>query len=61
MKQTNPKSRLEIWGTRYINDPDERYDNDKRAKAIQIESTDKGDNYIVEVIGPENKEATPDA
>ena len=54
MKKTNPKSSLEIWSARYIMiaDPELRDEEDKEAVIIQIEHA-TGDDYLVEVLRPE--------
>ena len=42
-------SRIEIWGTRYINNSENRREEDKKAIIYQIESVGDSENFIVEV------------
>ena len=46
-------SRIEIWGIRYINNGERRFDVDKNVKIIQIERGTSEDDYIVEVVDKE--------
>lgn len=41
---------IEVWRTDYINNPNERYDEDKNARIIQIEPGSTDCEYIVEVV-----------
>ena len=50
MMKTNPNSRLEVWGSKYINEPRRRQDKDKCAVIIQIEPTPDPDGFMVEVL-----------
>lgn len=45
-------SRLEVWSANYINFPDSRYEEDKKAVILQIEHS-VADQYMVEVINLE--------
>lgn len=49
MIKRSKNSRIEIWGTRYINDPGKRREEDEKAVIYQIEGTTDPDNFIVEV------------
>ena len=53
MIKSNKDSKIEVWGTSYINEPEKRSEADKNSVIIQIEQGDKDDNYIVEVINPD--------
>lgn len=55
MVKTNPKSRIEVWATKYINKESPRYEVDENAIILQIECG-SNDNYIVEVIDVEDYE-----
>ena len=52
MVKTDPKSRIEIWGSAYINDRDAgtRKKEDKNVDILQIEPGNCPDDYIVEVV-----------
>lgn len=55
MKRTREDSRIEIWGTRYINDIEYRGLEDKDLQVIQIEPLGDPGDYIVEVIMKEGE------
>lgn len=50
MKKSSKKSRIEIWGYKYINNADIRHKEDKNVKIIQIEPGNSQGEYIVEVV-----------
>ena len=55
MKRTREDSRIEIWGTNYINSIDARYPDDQDAQIIQIEPSSNPGDYIVEVVKKEDE------
>lgn len=56
MIKTQENSSLEIWSGDYINNLEDRREEDKHTEIIQIETGDTtNDNYIVEVVRPEVK------
>ena len=68
MVKTDPKSRIEIWGSAYINDRDAgtRKEEDKNVDILQIEPGNSPDDYMVEIVekkedaGEMNKDAGED-
>ena len=48
------KSRLEIWGANYIDNPNIRDEKDKNARVVQIEPSGTQYFYMVEVIDEED-------
>lgn len=54
MVKTHEKSRFEIWDIDYINYPGQRYDEDKNLIILQIERSNNNDDYIVEIIKPDD-------
>lgn len=57
MTKTKANSRIEIWNTKYINNPNLRRAEDEHATIIQIEpvSNNVTENFIVEVTNEEIK------
>lgn len=49
MVKTREHSRIEVWSAEYINNPEHRHKEDKKAVIVQIEPA-KGSNYMVEVV-----------
>lgn len=49
MKKSSKKSRIEIWGYKYINNVDKRDEQDRNVEVIQIEPGNSPGDYIVEV------------
>ena len=50
MIKKSDNSRIEIWASEYINTIENRHDEDKNVKIIQIEPGVNGKDYIVEIV-----------
>lgn len=50
MKKTRENSRIEVWDSDYINEPDERNREDRHAVIVQMEPGASGCSYMVEVV-----------
>lgn len=47
-------STIEVWSTKYINHPANRDDEDKKAVIVQAEAGSISEDYIVEVLRPDD-------
>lgn len=56
MKKSSKKSRIEIWGYKYINNVEKRDEQDRNVEVIQIEPGNSPGDYIVEVVDKNQKD-----